>query len=54
MQSLKELTTQLDREINHLETDPEQVALKKLLEFVDKDIAGEISERESDDFFKDF
>lgn len=52
MESLKELTNRIDGEINHLETDPEEVALTKLLDFVDRDIAGEISDEKAEEFFK--
>jgi hypothetical protein len=51
MKSLKELEIQLDKEVKFLETDPDQVAIAKVLDFLDRDIAGQISDKESDDFF---
>jgi hypothetical protein len=52
METLKQLESRLDKEIKHLETDPKEVAIAKTLAFLDKDIAGEVSDKEADDFFK--
>jgi hypothetical protein len=52
MESLKQLESRLDKEIEHLETDPEEVAIAKTLDFLDRDIAGEVSDREAEEFFK--
>jgi hypothetical protein len=54
MHSLKQIQNNLDKEINFLATDPEQVDQAKILDFLDRDIAGEVSEEEADNFFSEF